>query len=168
MSERTERRPGGSPRATVTRLHRQARYGRWFKWHLAAALAVFFASAFAGYALLGSIPIENLQELLEAAPGESPLAGVEFTFPSITFDSRRALLLISLGAVTGGLLSLVVDGLRAYADGHASFWLYPIWWRPPTPSLYVTSDPRVLGVSLAVVTAVFLADRYLTDRAAST
>jgi branched-subunit amino acid ABC-type transport system permease component len=63
--------------------------------------------------------------------------------------------------VAGGGLSLVLDGLRAYADGQAGFWLYPIWWRPPTPSLYVTSDPRVTVVALVVSAAVFLVDRYL-------
>lgn len=63
--------------------------------------------------------------------------------------------------LAGGLSALVLDGLRAYADGRAGFWLYPLWWRPPTPSLYVTSDPRVLGVALAVAAGVFLVDRFL-------
>jgi len=62
--------------------------------------------------------------------------------------------------VAGGSLSLVVDGLRVYADGRAGPWLYPVtWWRPPTPSLYVTSDPRVLVVAVAVAALVFAADR---------
>lgn len=65
--------------------------------------------------------------------------------------------------VAGGTLSLFLDGLRAYADGQAGFYLYPIWWRPPTPSLYVTSDPRVTVVALVVGTAVFLADRRLSS-----
>jgi hypothetical protein len=69
--------------------------------------------------------------------------------------------------VAGGACSLVVDGVRAYADGQASFWLYPLWWRPPTPNLYVTSDPRVLGVALAAAAAVALADRYVVDTAAA-
>jgi len=63
--------------------------------------------------------------------------------------------------VFGGLSSLLVDGMRVYADGRADFYLYPLtWWRPPTPSLYVTSDPRVLLTALTVSIAVFLADRY--------
>jgi hypothetical protein len=64
--------------------------------------------------------------------------------------------------VAGGCLSLLTDGLRAYADGQAGFYLYPLWWRPPTPSLYVTSDPRVTVVVLVVGIGVFLADRYHT------
>ncbi|WP_415380090.1 hypothetical protein [Halosimplex sp. TS25] len=63
--------------------------------------------------------------------------------------------------VFGGLSSLLVDGLRVYADGHADFYLYPFtWWRPPTPSLYITSDPRVLATVLTVSVTVFFADRY--------
>ena len=81
-----------------------------------------------------------------------------------THERRRVYTLL----VTGGLLSLLVDGLRAYADGHASFWLYPLWWRPPTPSLYVTSDLRVLASTLAVATVVALVDRVIIDTAAST
>jgi len=64
--------------------------------------------------------------------------------------------------VTGGVLSLVVDGLRIYADGRASAWLYPLSnWRPPTPSLYVSSDPLVLVVALSFATVVVAADRHL-------
>jgi len=66
--------------------------------------------------------------------------------------------------VSGGLLSLLGDGLRVFADGRADFWLYPLWWRPPTPSLYVTSDPRVLGLALAVSGIVFSIDRRVSAR----
>jgi hypothetical protein len=61
--------------------------------------------------------------------------------------------------VAGGGSALVLDGLRAYADGRAGFWLYPVPWRPPTPSLYVSSDPRVLAVAVVVAAAVVVADR---------
>lgn len=62
--------------------------------------------------------------------------------------------------VAGGGLSLVGDGLRTYADGTSSPWLYPFtWWRPPTPSLYVSSDVRVVVVALVVAAVVFLLDR---------
>ncbi|QLH77076.1 hypothetical protein HZS55_07120 [Halosimplex rubrum] len=62
--------------------------------------------------------------------------------------------------LAGGSLSLVLDGLRVYADGRAGPWLFPVtWWRPPTPSLYVTSDPRVLVVGIAVAALVFVVDR---------
>lgn len=59
----------------------------------------------------------------------------------------------------GGGTSLIVDGMRVYADGHAEFWLYPLWWRPPTPNLYVSGDWRVLVVAMAVALVVFRMDR---------
>ncbi|MFC7076954.1 metal-dependent hydrolase [Haloarcula halophila] len=62
----------------------------------------------------------------------------------------------------GGTSALVVDGLRVFADGRSNFWLYPIYWRPPTPSLYVTSDSRVTVVAVSVAVAVFLLDRYVS------
>ena len=69
------------------------------------------------------------------------------------------------GLVTaGGILSLLVDGLRVYADGRASAYLYPLSnWRPPTPSLYVSSDPRVRVVALVVAAVVVAVDRRLVD-----
>jgi hypothetical protein len=92
----------------------------------------------------------------------SSMAGVVLLGGAIALafdaDSRRRAYAF---LVAGGVCSLVVDGLRTYADGRADFWLYPIPWRPPTPSLYVTSDPRVLVVALAVALVVFLADRRL-------
>ena len=66
--------------------------------------------------------------------------------------------------VASGLSSLLGDGLRAYADGRASAYLYPFTnWRPPTPSLYVSSDPRVLVIAVVVATAVFVLDRRVLD-----
>jgi stage II sporulation protein M len=87
------------------------RFTRWFRWHLAVALFVFFGTAFAGYAVFNAIPLEGLSELV---PGDSPLPDVEFTFPAIMFNNLRALFLMGMGAVTGGVLSmfgLVVNGL---------------------------------------------------------
>jgi len=78
----------------------------------------------------------------------STLGGVVLVAGLITlaFDRRHWRRVFALVTV-GGVLSLVGDGLRAYADGTASAWLYPLTnWRPPTPSLYVSSDPRVLAV----------------------
>jgi len=62
--------------------------------------------------------------------------------------------------VAGGLAHLVVDGLRVWADGRASQWLFPALpgWRPPTPGLYVTSNPMVPVVVLGVAAAVFAVD----------
>jgi len=61
--------------------------------------------------------------------------------------------------VAGGGASLCFDGLRAYAGGRAGFWLYPVPWRPPTPSLYVSSDPTVLAAAVLVAAVVAVADR---------
>lgn len=63
---------------------------------------------------------------------------------------RRAVSALLLGGGT----SLLVDGMRVFADGRAAFWLYPLWWRPPTPNLYVSADWRVLVVSMAVALSV--------------
>jgi len=96
--------------------------------------------AFAGFARLGGVLL---------------LAGAVAVF----FGSRWRRAYAYL--VAGGLSSLLVDGMRVYADGRADFYLYPFtWWRPPTPSLYITSDPRVLLTALAVSATVFLVDRY--------
>lgn len=65
--------------------------------------------------------------------------------------------------VAGGVASLFVDALRLSIDGRASSLLYPLtWWGPPSPNLYLTSDPRVLVVSVALATVVFLLDRRLS------
>ena len=61
----------------------------------------------------------------------------------------------------GGLTALILDGLRVFADGYAGFWLYPLWVRPPTPSLYVTSDPTVPLVTLAIACTVTAIDRFV-------
>jgi len=91
----------------------------------------------------------------------STLGGVLVSAAAVTLlfrtDRRRVYGVVLSGAAT----ALVLDGLRVFADGRADFWLYPLWWRPPTPSLYVTSDPRVLAVALIVSGGVFLVDRYV-------
>lgn len=62
----------------------------------------------------------------------------------------------------GGTTSLVVDGLRVFADGRSTPWLFPLtWWEPPTPSLYVSSDVRVAAITILTALAVFLLDSYL-------
>lgn len=66
--------------------------------------------------------------------------------------------------LSGGVVGLLVDGLRVYADGRAGFYLYPIWWRPPTPSLFVSADPRVLVVSATAAAVVFALDRWIIGR----
>jgi hypothetical protein len=78
---------------------------------------------------------------------------------AIFFENQRRRVFLLL--LFGGFTSLVVDGLRVFADGRSGFWLYPFtWWRPPTPSLYVTSDYRVLVVAILISTVVFVLDRW--------
>ncbi|CCQ33094.1 membrane-bound metal-dependent hydrolase protein [Halorhabdus tiamatea SARL4B] len=62
--------------------------------------------------------------------------------------------------LASGGFSLVIDGLRVYADGFANFYLYPLWVRPPTPGLFVSSDPAVLVVAILVSTVTFGIDRW--------
>jgi hypothetical protein len=67
--------------------------------------------------------------------------------------------------VAGGATSLLVDALRLSIDGRAGTLLYPLtWWGPPSPNLYLTSDPRVLAVALVVAVVVFVFDRRRSDR----
>ncbi len=57
---------------------------------------------------------------------------------SVAFERRRWRRVFGL-VTFGGLTSLRLDGMRVYADGRASAWLYPFTnWQPPTPSLYVS------------------------------
>jgi hypothetical protein len=92
----------------------------------------------------------------------SSLGGVLLISAMITvfFETNRRRVYSLL--VAGGVSALVVDGLRVFADGHSGFWLYPFaWWRPPTPSLYVTSDLPVLFLALVVSLGIFAVDRWL-------
>jgi len=85
----------------------------------------------------------------------------------VVADSRRR----AFGLlVTGGLSHLLTDGLKVWADGAASAWLYPLsWYRHPTPGLYVSSDYRVLVVVGSVAFAVALLDHLvIVDRHTST
>jgi stage II sporulation protein M len=105
----------GSRLAILGELHRQARYTRWLRWYLVAALAVFFGSAFAGYALLDAIPVESLEGLM---PADSPFPDLPDSKIDqalfIMFNNLRVLVIVLLGTVTLGLLSLFslfVNGL---------------------------------------------------------
>lgn len=62
--------------------------------------------------------------------------------------------------LAGALSHLLVDGVKAYADGEAGVWLYPFaWYRHPTPNLYVSSDPGLLLTALLVAVVVAGIDR---------
>lgn len=91
----------------------------------------------------------------------STLGGVLLVAGMITLAFEKHHWRRVFGLVTfGGITSLLLDGLRVYADGRASAYLYPVTtWRPPTPSLYVSSDPRILVVALGVAGVVTLVDR---------
>ena len=66
--------------------------------------------------------------------------------------------------VAGGVSHLVVDGWRIYADGRAGFLWYPVPWRSPTPNLYVSADPLVPALAVAVAGFVFALDRGAHER----
>jgi stage II sporulation protein M len=94
---------------TSDSVYSELTFTRWFRWHLAVALFVFFASAFGGYAVFGALPIEDLTGMI---PNDTTLP--DFEFVPIMLNNLRALLLMFLGSVTGGLLSLFglfVNGL---------------------------------------------------------
>lgn len=83
---------------------------------------------------------------------------------AVLFGERRRRVYLTLLVGAGSHLAL--DGLRIFADGRADFWLYPLWWRPPTPGLYVSADWRVsaLAVAIAVtVSRVAARDRHPTS-----
>ncbi|MDQ2071145.1 hypothetical protein ACODNH_12765 [Haloarcula sp. NS06] len=83
---------------------------------------------------------------------------------TVAFDRRHWRRVYGL-VTFGGLTSLLLDGMRVYADGRASAWLYPFTnWRPPTPSLYVSSDPTVLVVALLAAGTVTVLDRRKRSR----
>jgi len=89
----------------------------------------------------------------------SSLGGVLLIAAAITIFFQRQRRQVFVFLVFGGLTSLVADGLRAFADGQSGFWLYPFTWvRPPTPSLYVTSDVRVLVAAVTISAVVFVCD----------
>ena len=122
---------------------------------------------------IGGVAIPDLVkvDMLVDADLLSAVLGVPFEFDPIAtvwgvlliagaiallFEQRRRAFAV---LVAGGGSAVVLDGLRLYADGRAGYWLYPLWWRPPTPGWYVSSDPRVLVVGLVVAGVVFALDR---------
>jgi hypothetical protein len=113
--------------------------------------------------VLDEATIEGVLGLPFAYTPLSTAGGVLLVAGLVTLAFERDRWRRAYGLVTaGGILSLVVDGLRAYADGRASAWLYPVTnWRPPTPSLYVSSDPTILVVALSLTAVVVAVDRRL-------
>jgi hypothetical protein len=90
----------------------------------------------------------------------SSLGGVVVVAAGITVLFDREVWRCVYGfLVFGSLTSLAVDGLRTFANGAASFWLYPVWVRPATPELYVSSNPRVSSIIVAATVVVAVVDR---------
>jgi len=104
--------PESAPRGwrhRLASLHRRATYTRWFGRYVLAAAVVFFASGFAGYAVVDAIPLEALRALV---PDESVLP--EFSATAIARNNLRVLALLAGGLVTLGLVAtlvLTVNGL---------------------------------------------------------
>jgi hypothetical protein len=124
----------------------------------------------AGAAIPDLVKIEVLvdERVLESLLGVpfsyapvSSLGGVLLVAGAIAVFFGRERRQVYALLVFGGLTALLVDGLRVFADGRSGFWLYPLWWRPPTPSLYISSDARVLVLALLASAGVFLYDRYV-------
>jgi len=113
--------------------------------------------------LLSEATVERTLEVPFSYTPLSTLGGVLIVAGLVTLAFERDRWRRAYGLVTvGGLISLLVDGLRVYADGRASAWFYPLSnWRPPTPSLYVSSDPSILVVAVVVAAVVVAADRRL-------
>lgn len=89
----------------------------------------------------------------------SSLGGVLLIAAAITVLFQKERLQVYAFLVFGAIIALITDGLRVYADGHSGTWLYPFtWWRPPTPSLYVTSDVRILLIAILASVIVFGVD----------
>lgn len=110
--------------------------------------------------------VEGLLGLPFAYHALETVGGVLLAAGVITVAFERSLWARVYGClVAGGVVHLLLDGLRVYADGRASTWLLPVLpaYRPPTPNLFVSSDPAVLVATLAFAVLVFTADRRLVD-----
>jgi hypothetical protein len=126
---------------------------------------------------MGGACIPDLQkvDVLVDADAVSAALGIPFTY-SVTSTLGGVLLLSGAIAVlfdrrwwrrvygllvVGGGAHVALDGLRVWADGRASQWLFPLLpsYRPPTPSLYVTADPLVPLLVVAASLLVFVVDR---------
>jgi hypothetical protein len=154
--------------------------------HVLLAFAAFTALGWAvdwldrGWVVVGMVgslfPDLNRLELLISSHTIEGVLGIPFGWSglhtlggvvalagagALCFRSRRERLRAFglLGA--GGLSHLVVDGVKAWADGAGGAFLFPVsWWRAPTPGWYVSADRWVLVLAAAVAGTVLLVDRY--------
>ncbi|RLM33415.1 stage II sporulation protein M [Haloarcula sp. Atlit-120R] len=87
-------------------------FHRWLLRYVPAAALILFASALVGYGLGSQIPTEWLQT--PGTTGENPFMPAELTTLSLTVNNLGALLVMLLGAISLGsmtVLSLVLNGL---------------------------------------------------------
>ncbi|MFB6223291.1 MAG: stage II sporulation protein M [Haloarcula sp.] len=87
-------------------------YHHWLSGYLPVAALILLSSALLGYALGSQIPAEWLQA--PGTTGETPFMSVELTTVSITVNNLGALFIMSLGAVSLGIatvLSLALNGV---------------------------------------------------------
>ncbi|PCR90462.1 metal-dependent hydrolase [Natrinema ejinorense] len=126
--------------------------------------------------MIGAVlPDLNRMTLLVASGTLEAALGVPFDLDALS-TLGGAIVLAGMGAMVvadrhrrtftallaGALSHLVVDGIKAYADGAAGVWLYPFTWaRHPTPSLYVSSEPAVLAVAALIATITIAVDRVI-------
>jgi hypothetical protein len=83
----------------------------------------------------------------------SVLVGVLLVAPR---EQRRAALLLSLGAVS----HLFLDGLLRSASGYSYSVFWPLTlYRPPTPGLYLSTEPWPTVAAVVVAAAVWAVDR---------
>lgn len=88
----------------------------------------------------------------------SVLVGVLVVVPR---ERLRVFVLLGVGAAS----HLVLDGMLRTASGRS----FPVFWplsqyRPPTPGLYLSTDPWPALVALTVAAVVWAATRYRRDR----
>lgn len=63
--------------------------------------------------------------------------------------------------LTGGVIHLVVDSFKLWADGVTSAYWYPLtWYNPPAGMLYVTADRWVTIVSVLLALLVLAVDEW--------
>ncbi len=78
---------------------------------------------------------------------------------AMLFARKRRYAFVVLGG--GALTHLLVDAVKAWADGQAAAWLYPVtWWRHATLSLYVSADWWMAVGAVFVAGAVWVCDRF--------
>lgn len=87
-------------------------FRRWLLYYVPVAALILSLSVLVGYALGSQIPAEWLQN--PGTTGENPFMPAELTTISLTVNNLGALLVMALGAVSLGtmtVLSLVLNGL---------------------------------------------------------